>query len=118
MSDLIKLPDPVEMVTAEQVALIEMLATELHRQYRAAEKAMNRAKKLWRGGKQISNPNLLLHDHGWASCGQRKYFHRRAELIIKRSSCVNPSTLGEAEEALSAAVLKRRLIVEGKVASK
>jgi hypothetical protein len=99
-----------------RIELVEMLAAELHRQYRAAEKAMNRAKTIWRGGVQIPNPNRLLHDHGWSSCGKRDYFRKRAALIMRRASCTNPETLGEAETALQAAVLQRRLIVEGKAA--
>jgi hypothetical protein len=92
----------------------ERLAIELHRQYRAAEKAMNRAKLVWRKGKQIPNPNLLLHDHGWTACGKQKYFRKRAALVIARAECKHPETLGEAEQALDSAVLMRRLKVQGK----
>ena len=70
-----------------QTELIEyQLAAQLHREHRAAEKAMNRVKLIWRAGKQVSNPNLLLHDHGWSSCGQKQYFIKRARLILKRST--------------------------------
>jgi hypothetical protein len=86
-----------------QLDLVETLAAELHRQYRAAEKSMNRG-----------SGNRLLHDHGWSSCSKQRYFRKRAELIIARSTCKDPRTLGEAEEALQAEVLRRRLIVAGK----
>jgi hypothetical protein len=105
---------PPALPGIEEVMLIEMLAAELHRNYRAAEKAMNRSKTIWRAGKQIPNPNILLHDHGWATCSKRHYFHRRAQLILRRASCTDPKTLGEAEQALQSRVLERRLIVEGK----
>ena len=92
----------------------EELAMELHRQYRAAEKSLNRAPTVWRKGKQIPNPNLLLHDHGWTACGKQKYFRKRAALIIKRATCESPATLGEAEQQLASAILERRLRVSGR----
>jgi hypothetical protein len=96
-----------------KASVIENLATELHRQYRAAEKAMNRTKKVWRKGKQIPNHNLLLHDHGWSSCGKREYFRKRARLVIARAKMRNPETLGQAEEKLAANILERRLRFAG-----
>jgi hypothetical protein len=92
----------------EMIDLVEMLAAELHRQYRATEKAMHR------DGTKSSHPNCFMHDHGFASCSKQKYFRKRARLIMRRASCTDPQTLGEAEETLQAAVLQRRLIVEGK----
>lgn len=83
----------------------EMLAVELHRQYRAAEKAMLRA------ATGRASMNLLIHDHGWSACSKQSYFLKRADLIMKRATCTDPFTLGEAEQALDAAVLQRRLIV-------
>jgi len=87
--------------------VVEVLAYQLHREHRAAEKAMKRA-TCGRG-----SLNLLLHDHGWSNCSQQKYFVRRAKLILKRSINRNATCLMEAEEALQAQVLKRRLIVQG-----
>lgn len=78
--------------------VVENLAMELHRQYRAADKALGDAR----------------HDHGWRSCADKKYFRNRARLVIARATCTDPQTLGQAEENLNALVLKRRLIVEGK----
>lgn len=95
------------------MTVIDELAIELHRQYRAAEKALNRAKTVWRKGKQIPNPNLLLHDHGWSACGKQKYFRKRAALVMKRAACANPETLGEMEQRLAAAILERRLRFSG-----
>jgi hypothetical protein len=96
----------------------------------AAEKAMNRAKLILRAGAGIPNPNLLalifllaeelhrhdraLHDHGWSACWKRRYFLKRAQLIIKRARTENFATLGEHEERVAVAVLERRLIAQGK----
>ena len=80
------------------MTVTERLAIELHRQYRAAEKS-------FRYGSDVQ------HDHGWAHCQSRRYFQRRALLIIKRAKCTNPSTLGEAEQNLASLVLLRRLVV-------
>lgn len=92
------------------IATVELLAEELHRQYRAAEKSMNRAKTIWRAGVKIPNPNVLLHDHGFASCGKQAYFRKRARLILKRAGMTDHSTLGEAEETLNAIVLKKAVL--------
>ncbi len=89
------------------VTVAERLAIELHRQYRAAEKALNGP----RSGEELP----LAHDHGWEHCNKKAYFTKRAELIIKRAAVRNPDTLGEAEQALDATVLRRRLQVEGKI---
>jgi hypothetical protein len=69
---------------------------------------------IWRKGKQVSNPNLLLHDHGWSACGKRAYFLKRARLIVARSQNDNPETLGQMEEKLASAILARRLQFSGK----
>lgn len=79
---------------------VEILAAELHRQYRAAEKALN---------------PYHIHDHGWQACGKKKYFLQRAAMIIKRAKCTDPQTLGEAEQSLAALVLLRRLMVTGSI---
>jgi hypothetical protein len=80
----------------------ELLAQELHRQYRATAKAMG-----------VKGPEA--HDHGVRDCGTIKfnYFIKRANLIIKRASCNNPKTLGQAEENLNALILARRVTVYG-----
>jgi hypothetical protein len=95
--------------SAKHREIVEILAVELHRNFRAAEKALNRrAKTVWRKGKEIPNPNLLLHDHGFGSCGKQLYFRRRAELILARANDV-PATLGEMEAQLASMILKRRI---------
>lgn len=88
--------------------VIEILAQELHRNYRAAEKSL-------RTTDVVGERAYMQHDHGWEGCHRQKYFRKRAALLIKRSVVVNPETLGEAEQALSATVLLRRLAVEGKI---
>lgn len=75
-----------------------ILAEELHRQYRAADKALEGSNK---------------HDHGWTACRNKRYFTRRARLIIQRAAIRNPDTLGEAEVALQSTVLLRRSSVCG-----
>ncbi len=82
--------------------ITELLARELHRQYRAAAKAMG-------------SKGPQAHDHGVRDCGQQKfkYFVKRARLLIVRASCRTPETLGQAEEALQAMILIRRCIVDG-----
>jgi hypothetical protein len=84
----------------EPNSVTETLARELHRQYRAAAKAMG-----------VNGP--AAHDHGPRDCGGKsfKYFWKRARLILKRASCNSPETLGQAEENLSSMVLARRLAV-------
>lgn len=42
---------------------IEELATELHKDYRAAGKSLN---------------GVFLHDHGWTNCRSKDYFRQRA----------------------------------------
>lgn len=85
---------------------IEILASQLHREHRAAEKAMNRVKSIYRAGVKIPNPNRLLHDHGWSSCGKREYFRNRARLVISRSSNLEAQTLGQAERGVTCAGVK------------
>jgi len=91
---------------AERARLL--LAKELHREYRAAEKALRTTDVLGR------RP-YYQHDHGWDGCHRQKYFTERAALVIKRAACHDPQTLCEAEQALDATILIRRLMVEGKI---
>lgn len=51
--------------TPEQNRQVETLAKNLHRHYRAGEKAL---------GLHGSNG----HDHGWDACSKQKYFRQRA----------------------------------------
>lgn len=51
--------------TPEQSHTIEALAKNLHRHYRAGEKAL---------GLRGSNG----HDHGWDACSKQRYFRQRA----------------------------------------
>ena len=88
--------------------VIEMLAVQFHREYRAAEKALG-------GTSTSSRLGIFKHDHGWAGCHRQKYFLHRAAMLVKRSEVVNSETLGEAECALAASVLLRRLSVQGKI---
>ena len=89
--------------------LVELLAEELHRVYRAAEKALRL------DGGCTHEGVSLFHDHSWKGCRKQAYFRKRATLLIRRSQIANPETLGEAEMALAATVLLRRLSVEGKL---
>ena len=91
-------------------AVVNRLAAELHRNYRAAEKALNGPDKTDRDP-SLKDGVTLRHDHGWESCHKQKYFQRRAQTLIMRATCSDPQTLGEAEQALDALILIRRLIV-------
>lgn len=53
---------------------VETLASELHKFYRAANKA------LYPGGYTEGG----AHDHGWQNCHRKKYFQRRALAILSR----------------------------------
>lgn len=94
-------------MTSRKQPVLVLLAEELHRQYRAAEKALTPPGTAAEFG--------LRHDHGWEHCQSKDYFHKRATLMVKRAHVDNPETLGEAEQILSATVLLRRLSVEGKL---
>lgn len=100
--------------SSERERVVRLLAVELHRQYRAAEKALNGPDKTDTNS-SLKDGVTLRHDHGWEGCHKQAYFLRRAAMVIKRASCKNPETLGEAEQALDNAILIRRLIVEGKL---
>lgn len=84
---------------------IEILAQELHRQYRAAEKATYRKDMLVR---------RVFHDHGWSNCAMKDYFRKRALLVIKRSTNLNATTLGEAERELAEHTEALKLVCHGK----
>jgi hypothetical protein len=86
----------------------ELLAQQLHREYRAAEKAC-------RCTDVAGERPYYQHDHGWEGCHKKQYFRRRAALLAVRADVNNPTTLGEAEQALAATVLIRRLSVEGRL---
>lgn len=91
-------------------AIVNRLAAELHRNYRAAEKALNGPDKTDRIP-CLKDGVTLRHDHGWGSCHKQKYFQRRAQTLITRATCSNPQTLGEAEQALASFIMLRRLAV-------
>jgi hypothetical protein len=78
--------------------IIEMIAKQLHENYRATCKAM---------GVPHSPPS---HDHGYGDCGNRKkeYFRKRAYLLLKRAKNLTPETLGEAESNMQALVFLKR----------
>src|SRR4051812_16012264 len=76
-------------------SLEELLARELHRQYRAAAKS--------NGIKGIQ-----AHDHGPRDCGalKFKYFQKRAKLMLKRANTKPLSaTLGEMLDSRNAEIL-------------
>lgn len=81
---------------------LEMIAKQLHENYRAACKAMG-----------VTGPQA--HDHGYVDCGTKKkqYFIKRAKILCMRMGTTNPTTLGEAEQALQALCFIRRATVMG-----
>lgn len=101
-------------MNSTQQPVAELIAQELHRNYRAAFKALHTGRN--KPGSIGAPKNCTSeHDHGWDTCGKKDYFRGRAELLIKRAHVENPETLGEAEQILAATVLLRRLSVEGKL---
>src|SRR5208337_12092 len=86
----------------------ELLAQQLHREYRAAEKAL-------RTTDEVGHYPYFKHDHGWEGCHRKKYFQQHASRLIAHADAINPITLSAAEQALAATVLIRRLSVEGKL---
>ncbi len=68
--------------------VVERLAVELHRHYRAAEKAFNTT-----DGTLEGKVLKLRHDHGWAGCHRQKYFLKRAERVIRYSRIENADAL-------------------------
>ena len=58
-------------------ATIELVAENLHKLYRAANKALFSSEGYTNGGK---------HDHGWAKCHKKAYFIKRAKIFLKDSS--------------------------------
>lgn len=81
--------------------IVELLAKQIHENFRAACKAL----EVPRG------PHA--HDHGFCDCGnlKKEYFRKRARLMLVRARCINPETLGEAEQNLQALVFARRSAV-------
>ncbi len=59
-------------------SVVNCLAAALHRNYRAAEKALN-----GRAGAIEGKVVKLRHDHGWAGCHRQKYFLKRAERTLE-----------------------------------
>ncbi len=68
--------------------VVERLAVELHRHYRAAEKAFNTT-----DGTLEGKVLKLRHDHGWGGCHRQKYFLKRAGRVIRYSRIQNADTL-------------------------
>lgn len=62
---------------------IEMRAEQMHRDYRAAFKALHVGRN--RPGHVGAPKNCIPeHDHGWAKCHKRNYFRRRAKRQIEK----------------------------------
>jgi len=99
--------------------VVKQLAAQLHREYRAAFKALHSGCGSFMGVGRVRSKNGTgchnEHDHGWTKCHRQKYFLRRAAMLIKRAAVISPETLSDAECALAATVLIRRLSVEGKI---
>lgn len=87
---------PLDMQMA--ACVIDIVAKQLHENFRAACKAMGVPK----------GPHA--HDHGYNDCGNRKqeYFRKRARVLINRSMNKLPGCLGEAESNLQALVFLKR----------
>jgi hypothetical protein len=77
----------------------ERLAMELHKFYRAASLAMRCVSK------------SKLHDHGWSLCGQKskKYFLKRAKLMLKARTNLSCCSLGCVTAYLTLFLSKKRI---------
>jgi hypothetical protein len=62
---------------------VEFLAAKLHRDFRAASKALL-AHHI--GGAYHDSSPATQHDHGWESCHRKKYFRQRAARQLKEAS--------------------------------
>lgn len=93
----------IEARTVEETVMLieELLAKQLHENFRAACKSM----------KVPKGPHA--HDHGWCDCGnlKKQYFRKRARLIMDRAGNPCPTTLGEAETNFQSLVFLRRAVV-------
>ncbi len=72
--------------------VVERLAVELHRQYRAAETALNGPDRT-DTVPALKDGVTLRHDHGWEGCHRQKYFLKRAGRVIRYSRIQNADTL-------------------------
>jgi hypothetical protein len=63
--------------TPEQNEVVEQLAMDIHRHYRAAFKALHTGRNV---PGQVGLPHNCIHehDHGWTTCHNKKYFRQRA----------------------------------------
>jgi hypothetical protein len=66
----------------------EYLAEQLHREYRAAFKALHSGRGSFMGvGRVVSKQGTgcrSQHDHGWEHCHRKDYFLRRAKRILTK----------------------------------
>jgi hypothetical protein len=65
------------------IEIVEALAEQLHKEYRAAFKALHSGRGSFMGVGRVVSKDATdcrsQHDHGWAHCHRQKYFRRRAE---------------------------------------
>ena len=54
---------------------VEALAKQLHRDFRAASKALS-----------LNWSMTNVHDHGWKGCHQQTYFLKRARRLLKEGT--------------------------------
>lgn len=71
------------MIQPEAIA-IEFRAAQLHRDFRAASKAL--LPRFIEGAYHDSRP-AFAHDHGWEACHRKKYFRQRAVRQLRENSC-------------------------------
>lgn len=61
---------------------VEQLAAHLHREFRAAFKALHTGRNR-PGHLGVPKNCIQEHDHGWSKCHRKKYFLRRAKHLIQ-----------------------------------
>lgn len=62
---------------------IDALAQQMHRDFRAALKAMTKYPGFVAADCQHCNaPEIISHDHGWSGCHGKDYFLQRAKRVL------------------------------------
>lgn len=72
---------------------VESLAEQLHREYRAAFKALHSGRGSFMGvGRVVSKGTGChsQHDHGWEHCHRKDYFRHRAERLFRAAWAARP----------------------------
>lgn len=84
------MPKREDVLLLTTVGEVEALAERLHKEFRAAFKALHSGSGTFMGVGRVQAKHgtgcLCQHDHGWSKCHRKDYFRRRAErwLVAER----------------------------------